>query len=60
MKKLEDMDYKELHNFLTGQALMDIGAGKDFRQVVSTIIHCSTWWMEDQNKKKEKKDAKNN
>ena len=51
---LSKLSYDELHQYLTGKALMDIGKGETFRRVVADIIYYSLVWKEKQSKKEKK------
>lgn len=53
-KKIENYTYEELVNYVTGLALMEIGAGTPFRKVVNTIAYMVNYWTAEALKKNKK------
>ena len=43
-KPLKEWTYDELINYLTGQAIMSLGAGKSMKTIVAENVHLVNMW----------------
>lgn len=49
-KELKDMEFDELRNRLTGNALMSIGQGEPFRTAVFEVMRVTLMWRAEREK----------